>query len=64
MAKEMYCPFFKREKKLILRCEGATLKFPDKEARSEFVLGCCANVYGWRKCSIAHCLENYYFRKE
>ena len=59
----MECPFYKRVKFLTLSCEGATLKFPDVDARSEFVLGYCANSYNWRKCPIAHYLENYYFRK-
>lgn len=60
----MECPFFKDERKLKLTCEGGVLKFPDADARSEFVLEYCANNYSWRKCSIAHCLENYYFREE
>ncbi|MBQ3022738.1 MAG: hypothetical protein IJD91_05410 [Clostridia bacterium] len=60
----MECPFYKRDNYLKLSCEGASLKFPDKDARSEFLLGYCANSYNWRKCPIAHCLENYYFRKD
>ena len=58
------CPFYKKEICLKLYCEGGTIKFPDKDARSEFVLAYCTNSYNWRKCPIAHCLENYYFRKE
>ena len=60
----MQCPFYKRDTYLKLSCEGGTLKFPDADARSEYVLGYCANSYNWRKCPIAHMLENYYFRKE
>lgn len=60
----MHCPFYIEEKQGELMCEGATLKFPDRDARSEHVLGYCANNYNWRKCSVAHYLENYYFRKE
>ncbi len=60
----MECPFYKKHNGLNFRCEGATIKFPDKDARSEFLLGYCANNYNWRRCPIAHCLENYYFRKE
>ncbi len=60
----MQCPFFKKDASLKLSCEAATIKFPDRDARSEFILGYCANNYAWRKCPIAHCLENYYFRKE
>ncbi len=63
MPMAMQCPFFKRDNNLVLYCEGAKLMFPDTDARSEFVLGYCANSHNWRKCPIAHCLENYYFRK-
>ena len=58
------CPFYKREGTLKLHCEGGTLKFPDKQSRCDFLLGYCANSYSWRKCPIAHTLEEYYFRKE
>ena len=60
----MECPFYKRDSYLKLHCEGAAIKFPDKDARSEFLLNYCANSYSWRKCPIAHVLENYYFRKD
>lgn len=61
---KMICPFYKRDNYLTFHCEGARIKFPDAYARSEFLLGYCANSHNWRKCPIAHCLENYYFRKE
>lgn len=60
----MHCPFYMYEKNGKLSCEGASLKFPDKDARSEYVLKYCTNSYGWRKCPIAHYMENYYFRKD
>ena len=60
----MECPFYKRDGSLKLTCEGASVRFPDKDSRSEFVLGYCANSYRWRQCPVAHMLENYYFRKE
>lgn len=58
------CPFFKRGEYLRLDCEGGVLSFPDKEARVEYVMSFCANPINWKKCSIAHCLENYYDRKD
>ncbi len=58
------CPFFKKEKGVKLSCEGGVLKFPDMDAKSEFVISYCSHNYNWRKCPIAHCLENYYFRKD
>ena len=60
----MQCPFYKRDSYLKLSCEGCSIKFPDADARSEFVLAYCANNYNWRKCPVAHFMENYYFRKE
>lgn len=64
MAVIMQCPFYKRDDYLTFHCEGAKLKFPDGDARIEHVLGYCANFHNWRKCPIAHYLENYHFRKE
>lgn len=61
---DIQCPFYKRVKFLTLSCEGATLRFPDEDAKKEHVLGYCANIRNWRKCPIAQYLENYYFRKE
>ena len=64
MPKVLNCPFYKSDEKLKLTCEGGVLKFPDADARSEYIISYCSNACGWRKCSIAHCLENYYFRKD
>lgn len=64
MPMSMECPFYKRSNGLTVYCEGAKLNFPDGTARSELVLGYCSHSTNWRKCPIAHCLENYYFRKE
>ena len=58
------CPFFKRNEYLKINCEGGTIRFPDKDARREYLEGFCANSINWKKCTIAHCLENYYERKE
>jgi hypothetical protein len=60
----MHCPFFKSEKLLRLSCEGAALKFPDKEARKEHIGLHCANRKGWHDCAIAKMLMNYYDRKD
>jgi len=58
------CPFFKRNEYLRLSCECAAIKFPDREARKEYLECYCANPVNWKKCSMAHCMENYYDRKE
>lgn len=58
------CPFFTRQEYLRLSCECAALKFPDREARSEYLQNFCANPINWKKCTLAHCMENYYERKD
>lgn len=60
----MQCPFFKRECYLKLYCEGASMKFPDTEARGEYVGKYCAALHRWKECSVADMLENFYERKE
>lgn len=60
----MQCPFFKKNEQLRLQCEGGMVKFPDKEARTEYLTDYCANSINWNKCTICRNLENYYERKE
>lgn len=60
----MQCPFYRKNDSLKLLCEGGIIKFPDKEARKEYVTDYCANSINWHKCSICHSLENYYERRE
>ena len=60
----LQCPFFKRQEALTFNCEGATIKFPDKEARREYLESYCANPINWKRCSLAHCMENYDERED
>ncbi len=60
----MQCPFFRKNEQSELRCEGGTLKFPDKEARTRYLTEFCANSINWHKCTICRNLEDYYERKE
>lgn len=60
----MQCPFFTKNEQSELRCEGGTLKFPDKEARTRYLTEFCANSINWHKCTICRNLEDYYERKE
>ena len=58
------CPFYKRDSYLKLGCECATIKFPDMEARTQYMRQYCGNHINWPKCSIAHCMQNYYDRED
>ncbi len=64
MKLEMQCPFFKKNEGQIVKCEGGNLKFPDREARKDYLICYCANNVHWHKCTISKNLENYYDRKE
>lgn len=58
------CPFFQQDRgNGRVCCEGATLKFPDKEARRDFVYRLCAHPEGYKECRMRLALEHYYERK-
>ena len=58
------CPFFKEKTKKTVVCEAAKITMPNEGACRELIKKYCSDIAGWRKCAIAHCLENYYFGKE
>ena len=60
----MNCPFMLKDKGLNIHCEGAKLKFPDNDARREFVRSYCAHSYNWAQCQISKYMRNYYDRKD
>ena len=58
------CPFFLQDRgNGRVSCEGASLKFPDREARREFVYRLCAHPEGYKECRMRLALEHYYERK-
>ena len=58
------CPFFLQDRgNGRVSCEGASLKFPDREARREFVYRLCAHPEGYKECRMRMALEHYYERK-
>lgn len=62
--KVFVCPFFKQDERLGIFCEGGKLKFQDREAAREYTDGHCASMDGWKRCSLARNLLDYYERKE
>ena len=58
------CPFFLQDRgNGRVSCEGASLKFPDRETRREFVYRLCAHPDGYKECRMRLALEHYYERK-
>ena len=69
MARMVYCPFWgsdlldkKGEKKI--SCEHGMLIFYDRNAIEEYMNKYCSCLDGWKKCTLAASLNNYYDRKE
>ena len=57
------CPFFKWDEKLCVHCEGGRAVFPDMGARADYINRYCADVLGWKKCSLAGLMAGYYERE-
>jgi len=59
-----YCPYFCRERSQgVVYCEGARLKFPDRDARREILYRFCAHPEGYKACMLKQALDHYYERK-
>ena len=63
--KEWTCPFFKHDGRRRVVCEGGSvLTLPDKQGAAAFMDRHCADLDGWRRCSVARARMEYYDRKE
>ncbi|MBQ3021936.1 MAG: hypothetical protein IJD91_01235 [Clostridia bacterium] len=63
MPKEMCCPYFsyeivKNDARVGVKCKGATIRFPNKEARRMFVYPYCGSVKGFNECPVYKFLES------
>lgn len=58
------CPFFRWDAKRVVRCEAGRITFPDREAEKSHTKAHCASVDGWRRCSLASFLTEFYDRQE
>lgn len=58
------CPFYVKDSREKMWCEGGTIKLPDREARHEIVMEYCSNMRNYKNCTICRMLMNYYDRKE
>lgn len=57
------CPFYSRDYRDYLNCEGGQLKMP-KEALGDYMARYCANPAAWRRCTVARALLLNYERNE
>ena len=64
--KKWVCPFFVQSGMQRVSCEGGCIqKFPDRETAIRFMDEYCASPCGgWKSCSVASTLLQYYERKE
>ena len=58
------CPFFVRDEKQKVICEGGGPAFEDPRRFNDFVSEYCANVPGWNNCTLARALKRQYERDE
>ena len=62
--REGVCPYFLRDRGHgRVYCEGTVFRFPDIEARREYVYTFCAHPDGFRKCPLKQIMDRYYDRK-
>ncbi len=58
------CPFFRWDERERISCEGGRMDFPDRMALTEYADRYCANVQGWKSCTMAEGLLRYYERMD
>lgn len=47
-----------------MSCECCRMMFPDNDTKRDYVRRYCASLEGWRKCSIARSLLEFYERTD
>ena len=62
--KTFTCPFFSWDERQAVHCESGRVIFPDREAAGAYIDRYCASPDGWRACSMAAALLDYYERTE
>lgn len=64
-SKTWACPFLKWDEKRKVHCEGGCcVSFPDRKAYAEYTTRYCASLQGWKDCTIAAALLEYYERTD
>lgn len=60
MGKTWACPFFGWDEKRKVHCEGGGAGFKDRDTFLSYTSRYCASVPGWKNCSLAVALLEYY----
>lgn len=58
------CPFFRSDRKQEVNCEGGCVKFANGKTFKAYTEGYCANLQGWRRCTLASALLQQYEERE
>jgi hypothetical protein len=64
MLRAYQCPFFRWEDQLKIHCEGGVLRWPCYEAMQNYIDAFCACSPGWKNCTVAQNVNDFYERKE
>ena len=57
------CPYYGWESKSAVHCDGGNVKLPNGAAAEEYFLTYCANVPGWRRCTVARAITRHLEKK-
>lgn len=56
------CPYFSYDAKRVIKCEAGRITFPDRQAEREHTHNFCADIDGWKRCTLAALMSDYYER--
>lgn len=58
------CPFYRRHERQAVHCEGGSAAFSKRETFREYAEMYCADLPGWKRCSLAAALLRQYDRED
>ena len=53
------CPYFKWDEPNFISCECGRHSFPSRQAATEYMTDHCADIQGWKECSLARKWNDY-----
>lgn len=62
--KSWACPYFKWDGPTFLSCEAGRPGFPTREKANEYMTCHCADVQGWKECSLAKAWNEFLEAKD
>ena len=58
------CPYYHGNARCAVRCEGGEIRMPDTDAAKTYFREYCADLYGWRRCTVARAISRHYEARE